>query len=244
MLPGQHRRDHSDRRATAPAPERGAGAGVRGSMVIDIYADFVCPWCYLGLNRLARALAERPRLRALQVWHPFQLNPDLPPEGIDRSLYLAIKFGGREQARHVYAMVEEAAALDGLPLNLSRIRHMPNTTDAHRVVAFAAHRDRAEAVIRAIFTAYFVEGQDIGAPAVLAAAAARTGLSAQAVLELLRGDGERVQVLAAEETARALELHAVPCFIFNRRFALSGAQEPKTFLPLLDLSANEPAIAA
>lgn len=207
-------------------------------MLIETFADVVCPWCYIGRHRLGRALAERPRLTVELRWQPFQLNPDMPRGGMERSQYLTAKFGGAERARQINAVIEETAARDGLPLALHRIRRTPSTLDAHRVIRLAARRGGALAVADALFHAYFVEGLDIGDRDTLAATAAQAGvdLTMDEVRSLLAGDAEAGAVHAADTLARQLGLQAVPCYIFDRRYALSGAQEPVSFLPLLDLA--------
>lgn len=209
-------------------------------MLIETFADLICPWCYIGKRRLDRALADRPGLRADVRWQPFQLNPDMPAGGMDRAAYLAAKFGGAERARHVYRMIEETADRDGLPLALDRIRRTPNSLDAHRLVRIAGRRGLGSAMADALFAAYFCEGLDIGDQDTLAATAVPLGFDFHEMKRLLAGDAEVAAVQAADGLARQMGLQAVPCYIFNRRYALSGAQEPASFLPLLDLGAEEP----
>lgn len=208
-------------------------------MLIEIFADLVCPWCYIGMHRLDRALLERPRLRTERRWVPFQLNPDLPVEGIDRGLYVAIKFGSRERVRHIHTMVEAAAAQDGVVLNLTRIQRTPNTVNAHRLVVLAGRTGRADAMMRALFAAYFVEGFDLSDREVLTAAATTVGFDATEIRRYLSGDADLDRVRSGDRLSRQLELHAVPFFIFNQRFAMSGAQDPLCFLPLLDIADRE-----
>ncbi len=214
-------------------------------MLIDIFSDLVCPWCYIGVNRLARALGERPKLRPQQFWHPFLLSPNLPVAGIDSALYHTIRFGSRERARKMMAVVEETAERDGLPLNLERISRTPNTLTAHRLVLLAETTDHGETLIQALFSAYFVDGLDIGDPGVLLALAEAAGLDPEQSKACLAGDGRQdLARFQAEVHGHQLDLHAVPCFIFERRFVLAGAQEPVAFLPLLDLAAGDTGIAA
>lgn len=208
-------------------------------MLIETFADLICPWCYIGKRRLARALAERPRVRVEIRWQPFQLNPDMVPHGMDRHAYLAAKFGGSERARQVHMVVEETAERDGLSLALDRIRRTPNTFDAHRLIRIAGRRGMSDAMADALFNAYFVEGLDIGDRDTLAATAGSLGFDFQEIKMLLATDAEVAAVHAADGLARQMGLQAVPCYIFNRRYALSGAQEPASFLPLLDLAVDE-----
>ena len=214
-------------------------------MLIDVFSDLICPWCYIGFHRLGRALAQRPRLRPVRRWRPFMLNPDLPSFGIDRNLYLTLRFGNRERARQAMGAVEDAARRDGLPLNLRRITRTPNTLDAHRLVLLAQASGVAEALTEALFAAYFVEGLDIGDRAVLLEHALAVGISAELVFATLERDGrDEIALFQTEILNYQLDLHAVPCFIFGGRFVLAGAQEPVAFLPLLDLAASESGLAA
>lgn len=210
------------------------------SMLIETFADLICPWCYIGKRRLARALELRPGLRIDIRWQPFQLNPDMPPGGMARTDYLTAKFGGAERARQIYRVIEETAERDGLALALDRIQRTPSSFDAHRLVRIAGRRGLGNAMADALFAAYFGEGVDIGDRDALAATAASIGLEEEEVKRLLAGDAEAASVHAADSLARQMGLQAVPCYIFNRRYALSGAQEPASFLPLLDLGAEEP----
>ena len=216
-------------------------------MLLDVFSDLVCPWCYIGINRLARALKERPRLglRLRRRWHPFLLSPDLPPGGIERALYLTIRFGNRERARQMMAVAEEAAQRDGLPLNLGRLTRTPNTLDAHRLVLLAEEAGVGDQLVDALFAAYFVDGLDIGDHELLAGLTTAAGVDPDRVRACLSTDGgEDLARFQAEAIGHQLDLHAVPCFIFERRFVLAGAQEPVAFLPLLDLAATEAGLAA
>lgn len=210
-------------------------------MLIEVFADLVCPWCYIGWRRLHRALAERPALRAEIRWRPFQLNPDMPAAGMDRQLYLHAKFGSRERARQIYGVVEETARRDGLALDLSRIRRTPNTFDAHRLVRWSESLGDASSMVEALFEAYFVNGADLSDWDALADAASAAGRDRESALSVLKNGEEAAAVRAADAQARQLGLHAVPCFVFDRRYALSGAQEPSSLMPLLDLGVCGPA---
>lgn len=217
---------------------REAGETSGNAVLIDVFSDLVCPWCYIGIHRLARALRERPRLKPLRRWHPFMLSPDLPAAGIERGLYLTIRFGSRERAKQMLAVVEETAQRDGLPLNLGRIARTPNTLDAHRLVLLAETTGSGEKLVEALFAAYFVDGLDIGDHDLLTVLAAAAGVDPDQAKACLASDsGPDLARFQAEVLGHQLDLHAVPCFIFERRFVLAGAQEPVAFLPLLDLAA-------
>lgn len=214
-------------------------------MDIDIYFDLVCPWCYIGRHRFGRALAERPGAGARVRWRPFQLNPTMPPGGMDRRAYVAAKFGGLDRAQQAYGLVLETAERDGLPIRLDRVKRTPNTIDAHRLVRLLVDRgtppDRA---IDALFHRYFVDGADIGDHGVLSEVAVGFGHDLEIAAALLAGPKARPMVLAEDAAARRLGIQAVPCFVFNKRFALAGAQEPSAFRPLLDLATQQTAIQA
>ncbi|HYD99182.1 MAG TPA: DsbA family oxidoreductase [Alphaproteobacteria bacterium] len=210
-------------------------------MQIEFYGDLVCPWCYIGRERLRRALASRPDLAPTVVWRPFQLNPDMPAGGMERDRYLALKFGGLQRVRPMLAYLQEAALRDGLPLSLDRMTRTPNSLNAHRLVLFAERQGRAEAVLDALMAAYFVEGRDIGDTAELRAIAVTAGLDPGASAAYLAGSEDAETVRRTEAQARQLGVQAVPCFIFAGRYALAGAQEPAAFLPLIDLMALDQA---
>ncbi|MFY8094318.1 MAG: DsbA family oxidoreductase [Niveispirillum sp.] len=208
-------------------------------MLIEIYSDLICPWCFLGKVRLDRALAERPGVRVDLRWMPFQLNPDLPAEGMDRDLYFTAKFGGPERARQMNAVVEQAAARDGLLLRLDLIRRIPSTLQAHRMIRFAERFGKATAMAMALFSAYFQQGRDIGDMTTLVRIATDLGLDALEATDYLVGEADMAGVRGSDAQARQLGVQAVPCYIFDRRYALAGAQEHTAFLPMLDLARDE-----
>lgn len=213
-------------------------------MMIEIYIDLICPWCLIGKRRMDRALAERPHLSVDLRWATFQLNPDMPAGGMDRSRYLATKFGGTDRASQVYAMIEKAAMRDGLAIRFDLIRRTPNTTDAHRLVRFADNYGLSTRMVDMLFAAYFQEGLDIGDREVLASLAARLGIDAAAAAAYLASDTDVAQFRANDLQARQMGIQAVPYYIFDRRYGVAGAQEVATFLPFLDLAAEERAASS
>jgi predicted DsbA family dithiol-disulfide isomerase len=208
------------------------------AMHIDIVADVVCPWCFIGKRRLERALARRPDLVVTRSWRAFQLNPDMPLEGISRELYLAAKFDSRRNAERTYANLAVAGRGEGIEFAFERIGRVPNTLRAHRLIRLAALEGCGEALVESLFEAYFTRGLDIGEIETLAALATGAGLDGPAVGRYLAGDEGAAEVLAEERRARGLGIHAVPCFVLERGYAISGAQEPEVFLPLFDIAAG------
>jgi predicted DsbA family dithiol-disulfide isomerase len=201
---------------------------------IDVVSDVVCPWCYIGKRRLETALAalraSDPALEPIVRWHPFQLNPDFPREGVDRRSYVERKFGGPLRAAEVYARITAAASSAGLAFHLERIVRQPNTLDAHRLIAWAQAQRDANVLVEALFAAYFVEGRAIGDRDVLAAVAGEAGFDAQAAQAMLDGNEFEREVAAADARAREIGVGGVPFFVFAGRVGLSGAHEPATML--------------
>jgi len=213
-------------------------------MHIDIFSDTICPWCFIGKRRLERALKKRPQ-RSLNVrWRAFQLNPDMPPDGMERSRYLELKFGGALNAQAVYAQVEAAGRQEGIDFAFERLRRTPNTIMSHRLIRFAFKQAREDALVQALFDAYFLRGEDIGNRKVLIAAAATAGLDAEAARTFLESDAEADAVRAEDMVARRAGINGVPCFVFNGRHALAGAHPPEVLFQLFDLVAQEEAESA
>ena len=198
-------------------------------MVIDVVSDVVCPWCYIGKRHLESALAGTPEAEAAAVrWHPFELNPDLPLEGVDRRSYLEAKFGGPARAAEIYARVREAGARAGIAFDFDAIRRQPNTRDAHRLIAWAQSHGDANALVERLFHAYFTEGRFVGDRETLIALAAEVGLAAGEARDCLESGQGAEAIAAAEARARTLGIDGVPFFVFGGKVALSGAQPPET----------------
>ena len=191
---------------------------------LDIFSDPICPWCLIGKTLLDRALESRPDHPFAVAWHPFQLNPDMPREGMDRRAYLEAKFGGKAQAVEVYARVADAARNAGLEINFEAMERTPNTLDAHRLIHWAGLEGRQNAVVDALFRAYFREGRDIGDTAVLVEVAALAGMDAGVTARLLATEADRDDLIARDRDARQKGVSAVPTFLVAQQYVLSGAQ--------------------
>lgn len=201
-------------------------------MRIDIFSDVVCPWCFIGKRRLDAALAAAAISDADIHWHAFQLNPDMPAEGVDRRRYLEEKFGGAEKVARMHERVSEVGRSTGIEFQWDRIVRSPNTYDAHRLLQLSATEGRQHALKEALFRAYFLEGRDLGNRAVLTAVAAETGMKGD-VAGRLAGDDGVEQVREDLATAAQLNITGVPFFIFAGRYALPGAQPPELFAQAL-----------
>ena len=201
------------------------------ALMIDIMSDLVCPWCYIGKRRLERAIAALPGGTEAEIhWHAYQLNPDMPREGIERRSYRIAKFGSWERSQQLDAQVTAAAQAEGLPFDLEKAARTPNTFDGHRVVWLAGESDSQNAVVEALFRAYFIDGRDIGDADTLIEIATAAGLDRGRVAALLSSDEGVTEVRAEEENARQIGVQGVPMFVINGRVAISGAPQPDTFL--------------
>jgi predicted DsbA family dithiol-disulfide isomerase len=213
---------------------------------VDIVSDVICPWCYIGKRRFERALETvGSRHRVAVTWRPFQLNPDMPADGMERAAYLEAKFGGPERSREIYARIEAAGAGEHIAFAFDRIARTPNTVQAHRLIRLGQRLDRQDEVVDALFRGYFTEGANIGDIETLVGLAERAGVAPDAAERYLVGDEDREQVLGEDDAARRMGIHGVPCFILEQQHALSGAQEPAVLAEALDrvaeLANQEPA---
>jgi predicted DsbA family dithiol-disulfide isomerase len=205
-------------------------------MKIDIIVDTICPWCYVGKKRFEKALELRPQKDIEVGWRAFQLNPRMALEGMDRREYIAEKFGGLERAHNVHGSLVEAGQEEGIEFNFSRIDRTPNTVNSHRLVRHAALQGIQTPVISAIFDAYFIEGLDVGRTDILADIAKSAGLDRVSTFEYLESGADTETILAEDELARRLGVNGVPCFIVNRKYAVSGAQSPEVLVQVFDLA--------
>lgn len=198
-------------------------------VTLDILSDPICPWCYIGKTQLDRALAAAPDHPFTIQWHPFQLNPDMPAEGMDRRDYLETKFGGKEGAVRAYAPVVEQAAAVGLNINFEAMKRTPNTMNAHRLIHWAGIESKQTAAVDALFDAYFVQARDIGDPEVLGDIADSIGMDAALVQKLLASDADRQEISDRDTHSREMGVQSVPTFIVAGRHAVPGAQPAETW---------------
>ncbi|MBF9042113.1 thioredoxin domain-containing protein [Rhodobacterales bacterium HKCCE4037] len=201
---------------------------------LDILSDPICPWCYIGWTNLARAMEARPNHPFTIEWHPFQLNPDMPPEGRDRRAYLENKFGGKEGFARAYAPVVEKAEEAGLKINLESIDRTPNTLNAHRLIHWAGIEGRQTPAVLALFRAYFVEGRDIGDIPTLVDIAESVGLDRNMIAKLYEGDADAQSIRDRDAHARSRGVQAVPTFIVASQHAVPGAQPPAQWEAIID----------
>lgn len=208
-------------------------------MLLEIFSDTVCPWCYIGKRRLERALQSRPQPGLVRRWRAFQLNPGLPASGMDRRQYMIAKFGSLDRAQRLYEAVSRVGMQEGITFDFDRIARTPNTVRSHRLLYAAAEEDKQGDLLERVFKAYFTEGRDIGDPDVLTEVGEEAGLSSGAIADALVEGGRLDSAMTEDLQSRRIGINGVPFFVFNGRFGLSGAQEPEALLNMLDLAREE-----
>lgn len=207
------------------------------NLIIEIVTDLVCPWCWLGKRRLELALERRPDLEVDLSWLPHELNPSIPAEGVPRDAYLAERFPDATGLAARQLEIARLGAEVGVGFRFDRIVRMPNTRAAHALVRIAREADCCDAVVEALFEAYFALGRDIGDHRVLVEVAAACGMDASAVAVRLRARTDYDRVVALERMIETAGVEAVPYYVFNGRYCCSGAQEVSAFCRLLDRAA-------
>ena len=191
------------------------------TLAIEVASDVVCPWCYIGKRRLEKAVGLLKNEFQVEVrWLPFQLNPDMPTEGMPRADYRKAKFGSLERSKQMDARVIAEGKGEGIDFAFDRMERQPNTTQAHRLIALAENQD---AVVEALFHAHFEQGRNIGDPKVLAEIAAQCGVKGWPQ----EAEKRASEVSKLEEEVRELGISGVPTFIFERRHGISGAYPPE-----------------
>jgi predicted DsbA family dithiol-disulfide isomerase len=194
---------------------------------IAIYSDVICPWCYVGKRRLEAALAA-PGMPAAPrfAWLPFELNPDMPAEGIERQAYRARKFGAARSAELDRNMLETGREL-GIAFAFDRMARTPNTRLAHRLIWEAGRQGRQDAMVERLFHGYFEEACDIGDPQILECLAAEVGLAPEAVRSALSEAQSLDAVVDLEQQGYRMGIQGVPFFILAQKYGVSGAQPPQ-----------------
>ncbi|MEM0988455.1 MAG: DsbA family oxidoreductase [Pseudomonadota bacterium] len=200
---------------------------------LHIISDPICPWCYIGKANLDAAIAETGIDPFDIEWRIFQLNPDMPPEGMDRRQYLETKFGGPDRAKAIYDRIREAAGGAGLEVAFEKMQRTPNTMDAHRLIRWAKTTGRQTELVEHLFQRYFEEGADISDRDELLAAADKIGMEREVVEKLLDGDADRAELSEEDRAAREMGVTGVPTFIVGGKYVVQGAQPPETWAKVI-----------
>ena len=209
-------------------------AGMSEQMRIDIYSDTVCPWCFLGKRRFELALGRRPHYEPRVTWRAFELNPDLPWEGVARAAFLAAKLGEAARATALEDLLMHHGAAVGLEFRFDLIERIPNSRRSHLLIAHAARRGLQNAVKERVMRAYFQEGVDIGEVDELVRLGTDVGLAARDARTALVLREDQDGVVAAERHAAALGITGVPTYVFDGQYSISGAQEPSALAGIFD----------
>lgn len=207
-------------------PENPGQTSSPAALVIDLISDPICPWCWIGKRRLEKALSLLGHPQNVQiVWRPFQLNPQMPPQGIERRAYRIAKFGSWERSLALDAQVATAGQVEGIEFVFDKMTRTPNTFDAHRLIWLAQKMGVQDAIVELLFRAYFSEGLNLNDLSTLIALATKAGIGTDAERMLVSDEG-RSDVQEEEARYKSLGVSSVPSFFFNGRFAFAGAAEP------------------
>lgn len=202
------------------------------ALTVDFVSDVVCPWCFIGFTRLEQALADAGEESAELTLRPFQLDPSIPPQGVDLREHLGKKYDVDPDS--MFSRVEAAARESGIALDFSKIRRFPNTLPAHALIGAAKAKRTQRAVAKALFSAYFLEGKDIGDRAVLTELGRAHGLSDAEVAAAL-DDPKVLEEIRMETQELAAEgIRGVPFTILENSLAVSGAQPVAVFRAAID----------
>jgi predicted DsbA family dithiol-disulfide isomerase len=204
-------------------------------MQIDVISDTVCPWCFIGKRRLARAMAARPDIPFDVKWRPYQLDTDIPKGGYDRQAYMRAKFGDDPmKIVEMHKLIAAEGAKEGIEFDFAAIQRRPNTLDSHRLIRWAEAAGVQDDVVERLFIAYFENGEDIGDVRVLADIADLCGMDGVEVARMLEGEDDLALVRREDQIAREMGVTGVPAFIFGGKLALSGAREAEVMTAVID----------
>ena len=221
-------------------------------MQIDFISDTVCPWCFIGKRRLARAMAERPAIAFDVKWRPYQLDPTVPREGMDRQAYMRAKFGDDPmKIVEMHKLIAAEGEKEGIAFDFAAITRRPNSLDSHRLIRWAESQGVQDDVVERLFIAYFENGEDIGDIRVLADIADICGMDGVEVAQMLESDDDRALVEREDQIAHEMGVTGVPAMIFGGKLAVAGAREPELLVSVIDRvmemaaqQAAEPAVQA
>jgi predicted DsbA family dithiol-disulfide isomerase len=204
-------------------------------MQIDVISDTVCPWCFIGKRRLARAMAMRPAITFNVKWRPYRLDPTIPKGGTDRKAYMRAKFGTDPmKIVEMHKLIAAEGAKDGIEFDFAAIERRPDTLDSHRLIRWAEATGVQDEVVERLFISYFENGEDIGDIRVLADIADICGMDGVEVAQMLEGDEDRALVEREDQIAHEMGVTGVPAMIFGNRLAVSGAREPELLVSVID----------
>lgn len=204
-------------------------------MQIDVISDTVCPWCFIGKRRLTRAMAARPAIAFDVKWRPYQLDTQVPREGMDRQAYMRLKFGDDPmKIVEMHKLIAAEGEKEGIAFDFGAIARRPNTLDSHRLIRWAESQGVQDDVVERLFIAYFENGEDIGEIRVLADIADMCGMDGVEIAQMLESDDDRALVEREDQIAREMGVTGVPAMIFGGKLAVAGAREPEVLVSVID----------
>jgi predicted DsbA family dithiol-disulfide isomerase len=205
-----------------------------GVISVEIYSDIVCPWCFIGKRRFEKALALTGLKDRISVaWRPYELNPDMPIQGIDRREHRINKFGSLEHSQKLDAQVAKAGQSEGITFNHDAIEKAPNTLNGHRLIKYAQEKGDQDSVVEALFKSYFCEGIDIGNVDALVKIGSQCGLEQAKLADYLNSTNGVNEVKEEERKGISMGVSGVPGFVINGELTFSGAQDPTVTAALL-----------
>lgn len=198
-------------------------------ITIDVISDVVCPWCFLGRQRLKAAIKMLPDLNIEVRWRPFQLDPTIPQQGKERKRYLIEKFGSQSRINEMHDQLTNLGKEEGIEFDFEAIEVSPNTLDAHRLIRWAGEvsAEMQDRVVGELFSLYFEQGENIGNHEILTEAAEDAGMEYTIVQTLLEEDTDKDNVRGEIAIAGQMGVTGVPCFILDQKYAVMGAQTPQ-----------------
>lgn len=213
----------------------------RPTVTVDVVSDVCCPWCYLGKRRLDRAIAQMPDVDVVVSWRPYQLDPTIPPEGVDRTAYMKAKFGDLSRVDEIHGRLSSLGSAEGIDYDFDAIKVSSNSLDAHRLIRWAAEEGLQSEMKERLLAAFWTEGDNIGDTDVLVEAATAVGLDGAKVRARLASDEDRDAVIGEIAHFQRMGVRGVPTFILEQKYAISGAQEVETLVEALRDVAEEKA---
>lgn len=212
---------------------------MKNKIIIDIYSDNICPWCYIGIKILQTAISEFSSIEFVLTWRPFQLNPEMPIEGMERNKYLDHKFNGRKNAKKTYELIVKTGLKNNIYFQFEKITITPNSFASHKLLALAHRYNKQTEIVETLFYDYFIEGLNIGNLDELIRIAKHHNMYDKNTLEYLQSDEDKDNLLAEEVYARQLGVTGVPCFIIDKEIVLFGAQDKKIFTDIFNTFSND-----
>ena len=203
---------------------------MKTDIIIDVYSDTICPWCYIGLKKIKSSFENFSNIKFSFIWRPFQLNPDMPLVGMNRHQYLEMKFNGKENAKKIYKSIHKEGLKNNINFQFDKILITPNSFASHKLLALAHKLNKQTEVVESLFYEYFIKGMNIGNLDVLTEIAKQHKIHDDFTEDYINSSKDNKNLLSEEKYARQLGIKGVPCFIINKEFILFGAQDKENFI--------------